>query len=194
LRVDIRRTTVILAPAARVWATLRDFNGHSGWHPAVAESAIEDGGPADQVGAVRDFRLNGGARIREQLLTLSDRRMSFSYCILEAPEPLRNYVATLRLRPVTDVGACLVEWRSSFEPPESDRERLARFVRDDIVDAGLASLQRQFSDAPRAAALAIPSAPNPRPAATGIETDEIVITRYGGPEVLELRRGRALIP
>ena len=185
---------MILAPAAQVWATLRDFNGHSGWHPAVAESAIEDSGPADQVGAVRDFRLHGGARIREQLLTLSDRRMSFSYCILEAPEPLRNYVATLRLRPVTDTGACLVEWRSSFEPPDSARERLAHFVRDDIVDAGLAALRRQFGHASRAPALAIPPAPNPRPAGTGIETDEIVITRHGGPEVLELRRGRAPDP
>jgi NADPH:quinone reductase-like Zn-dependent oxidoreductase len=193
LRVDIRRTCVVAAPAERAWSFLRDFNGHARWHPAVAESAIEDGA-SDQVGAVRDFRLVGGARIREQLLALSDRRMTFSYCILESPEPLVDYVATLRVRPVTDTGGALIEWRSVFEPPEEDRERLARFVREEIIDAGLAALRQALGGQSTAATGVSAASTVVRPASGGIEGDEIVIARYGGPEVLERRRGRAPDP
>jgi NADPH:quinone reductase-like Zn-dependent oxidoreductase len=195
LRVDIRRTCVVAAPAERAWALLRDFNGHARWHPSVAESAIEDGAGSDQVGAVRAFRLVGGARIREQLLALSDRRMAFSYCVLEAPEPLIDYVATLRVRPVTDTGGALIEWRSAFKPPEEDRERLARFVREEIIDAGLAALRHVLGATPAATgAAATAASPVMLPASGGIEGDEIVIARYGGPEVLELRRGVAPDP
>ena len=117
MKVDIRRTTVIDAPVDELWTILRDFNGHAGWHPAVETSRIEGGETGDQIGAVRDFRLTDGSRIREQLLSLSDSKRSFGYCILEAPSPLRNYVAHVRLRPVTGEHACLWEWRASFDPP-----------------------------------------------------------------------------
>jgi hypothetical protein len=75
----------------------RDFNGHQ-WHPAVAESAIERGLPSDRVGCVRRFRLADGSELRERLLTLSDADMAFSYCLLDTPIPLLNYVAHVRLR------------------------------------------------------------------------------------------------
>ena len=48
-------SSVINASAARVWARVRDFNGLSNWHPAIAESRIENGEPADKVGCVRNF-------------------------------------------------------------------------------------------------------------------------------------------
>ena len=49
-------SSVIDAPAAKVWARVRDFNGLPGWHPAIAESRIENGEPSDKVGCVRNFR------------------------------------------------------------------------------------------------------------------------------------------
>ena len=144
-RVDIRRSTVIGAPVEAVWAVLRDFNGHDAWHPAVSTSAIENGEASDQVGCVRNFRLKDGSRVREQLLFLSDAKRGFSYCILEAQAPLRNYVASVRLRPVTSDDACLVEWRASFEPPPQERARLERFVREEIMEAGFAGLRRALT-------------------------------------------------
>ena len=95
--VQVRRSTVIDAPIDAVWGLLRDFNGHERWHPAVAESRIEDGRRADEIGCVRRFRLAAGGELREQLLRLSDREHSFTYCILESPIPLIDYVATLSL-------------------------------------------------------------------------------------------------
>src|ERR1700722_11533618 len=104
--VEVRRSTIGAAPIEDVWELLRDFNGHEHWHSAVAESAIEGEAGGDPVGAVPNFRLADGGRIREQLLALSDAETSFSYCILEAPVRLRNYVAEVRLRPVTRDRPC----------------------------------------------------------------------------------------
>jgi NADPH2:quinone reductase len=55
---------VIATSTDDLWAILRDFNSHALWHPAVTASAIEAGEAADQVGAVRSFRLKDGSRIR----------------------------------------------------------------------------------------------------------------------------------
>ena len=96
------RSTIIDAPIETVWSWLRDFNGHERWHPAVEESHIEGVRAADQVGAVRTFRLATGAQLREQLLRLSDRDRSFTYCILDSPIPLIGYVASVTLKRVTD--------------------------------------------------------------------------------------------
>ena len=60
-------STVVNARNDRVWARVRDFNGLPNWHPAIAESRIEGGEPADKIGCVRDFRLRNGDRIREKL-------------------------------------------------------------------------------------------------------------------------------
>src|SRR5262250_2664609 len=102
--VAIMRSAIVNAPIDAVWRVLRDFNSHHHWHPAVATSEIEDGLPSDQPGCVRRFRLRDGAELREQLIALSDREFSLAYCILDSPIPLLDYVATVRLRPVTDGG------------------------------------------------------------------------------------------
>jgi NADPH2:quinone reductase len=191
-RVDIRRTTVIGVPVEAVWAILRDFNGHDAWHPAVSTSALENGEASDQIGCVRNFRLKDGSRIREQLLFLSDATQGFSYCILEAQAPLRNYVASMRLRPVTSDNACLVEWRASFEPPQQERARLERFVREEIMDAGFAGLRRALTAGASPAhgdRISLPGR-----SGSAIEGVEIAITRYGDPEVLVPRRASIRAP
>ena len=121
--VKVRRSAVVDVPIEALWAVLRDFNSHARWHPAIAESVIEEGREADEVGAVRRFSLADGGLLREQLLTLDDETRSFSYCLLEAPLPLMNYVAQVRLRPVTDSGKTYWEWESRFDPPPGRRVR-----------------------------------------------------------------------
>src|SRR3546814_5156516 len=93
---EVYASSVIAAPAGRVWERVRDFNGLPGWHPLIVESRIEAGAPADQVGCVRAFRLKDGGFIREKLLALSDYDFSCSYSILESPMGVENYVATLK--------------------------------------------------------------------------------------------------
>ena len=117
------KSTIIDAPVDRVWSVLRDFNGHDRWHPAVATSAIERGAPSDKVGCVRRFRLKDGAELREQLLTLSDLEQTFSYCLLDTPVPLFNYVAHVRLMPVTDGDRTFWGWELRFTTRPARRPR-----------------------------------------------------------------------
>jgi hypothetical protein len=135
------RSTVIEAPVEAVWAVLRDFNGHDRWHPAVAESQIERGQSADRVGCVRRFRLQDGSELRERLLTLSDADMAFSYCLLETPIPLLNYVAHVRLAPVTDVDHTFWHWESRFDTPAGRKDELAGMVGRDIYEGGFAAIR-----------------------------------------------------
>ena len=60
--------------------------------------------------------------IRERLLALSDYDYSCTYEILESPMGVENYVATLKLTPVTDGARCFAEWSAEFDCAEA-RER-----------------------------------------------------------------------
>nr|WP_319386391.1 SRPBCC family protein [uncultured Roseibium sp.] len=134
--VKVVRSTVLKAPVEAVWDVLRDFNGHDRWHPAVATSQMERGESSDRVGAVRRFRLQDGSELREQLLTMSDLEQSFSYCLLDTPIPLFNYVAHVRLFPVTDEDWTMWEWESRFDTPKGQDRELAELVGNDIYVAG----------------------------------------------------------
>jgi NADPH:quinone reductase len=142
--VEVRRSTIVDAPIAQLWPIIRDFNGHDTWHPAVSRSHVDDGLPSDMVGAVRDFNLADGSRIREQLLSLSDAEHSFEYCILNAPLPLMGYVARVKLLPVTDGQQTYWEWRSTFQTPPSREKALAKLVGDDIYEAGFRAIRQQL--------------------------------------------------
>jgi len=139
--VKVRRSTVIDHPAEALWEVIRDFNGHEWWHPAIASSAIERRAPADMVGAVRRFTLEDGSELREQLLTLSDAEMAYSYCLLDTPVPLLNYVSHVSVLPVTDGDRAVWIWESRFDTPKGEEETLATLVGDGIYQAGFDAIQ-----------------------------------------------------
>lgn len=139
--VKVYRSTILDAPIDVVWDVVRDFNGHDRWHPAIAESQIERGYPSDKVGAVRKFRLEDGSELREQLLTLSDMETAFSYCLLETPIPLFNYVAHVRLTPVTDTDATFWEWHSAFDTPKGRADELGAMVGEQVYVAGFEAIR-----------------------------------------------------
>jgi hypothetical protein len=136
------RSTIINAPVERLWAVLRDFNGHQSWHPIVASSMIERGYPSDKIGCVRRFTMQDGAELREQLLALSDLEMTFSYCLLETPIPLFNYVAHVRLLPVTDGNRCFWQWEGRFTTPAGRETELADLVANDVYSNGIAAVRQ----------------------------------------------------
>jgi len=141
---EVYASSVIAAPADRVWARIRDFNGLPGWHPLIAESRIESGAPADQVGCVRAFRLKDGGYIREKLLALSDYDFSCSYSILESPMGVENYVATLKLTPITDGNRTFAEWSASFDCAEEAENDLVANIGGNVFQGGFDALKRQF--------------------------------------------------
>lgn len=141
---EVYTSSVIGAPADQVWSAIRDFNGLPDWHPAIAESRIEGGAPADQVGCVRAFRLKDGGFIRERLLAMSDYDLSFTYSILESPMGLENYVATLKLTPITDGAKTFAEWSAEFDcPPEREAE-LVELVGTGVFQGGFDALKDRY--------------------------------------------------
>lgn len=138
-------SSVIDVPAARVWERVRDFNGLPRWHPLIRDSRIENSEPSDKIGCVRDFHLQNGDRIRERLLGMSDYDFFCTYAILESPMPLTDYVATLRLTPVTDGDRCFAEWTAEFDCDEAEAEALVTGIGTDVFLAGFSALKRQLT-------------------------------------------------
>ena len=137
-------SSVIGAPASRVWDRVRDFNALPRWHPRIRDSRIEDALPSDKVGCVRNFHLQNGDLIREKLLGLSDYDMFCTYEILESPMPLSDYVATLRLTPVTEGDRTFIEWTAEFSCRPEDEDGLVSGIGGDVFQAGFSALKRHF--------------------------------------------------
>ena len=168
------RSAIIDAPLARVWEVLRDFNSHDQWHDVVDRSRIEHGEPSSRVGCVRSFTLKDGNRIREQLLGLSDSEHKSTYCILDATVPLKRYVATVTLKPVTDGDRTFWHWESSFDAPPGREAELRQMVAEGVYEAGFANLRRFLAHVVPAQA-----------GTQGVPAREVRLARYGGPEQLE---------
>jgi NADPH:quinone reductase-like Zn-dependent oxidoreductase len=186
------RSTIIDAPLDRVWAVLRDFNSHDQWHAVVEASRIEGGERSDQVGCVRSFTLRDGNRIREQLLTLDDTEHRSTYCIVEATVPLQRYVATVTLKPVTDGDRTFWHWESTFATPPGQERELREMVARDVYEAGFENLRRHLMLGREIAAVRADA--RGRAGAAPVETREVRVSAYGGPERLELASGHCPPP
>src|ERR1700755_2428224 len=130
-------SSVIDAPVADVWALVRDFNGLPKFMPVVAESRIEMDLPSDKIGCVRNFTMRDGGRLREQLLALSDYDYSMTYNILESQMGVENYIATLRLHPITDGDRTFAEWTAEFDCPPAREVELAQNIRQNVFQSAL---------------------------------------------------------
>jgi NADPH:quinone reductase len=178
--IRVRRSAVIDAPIGRVWEVLRDFNSHSAWHPAVGPSEIENGEPSDQVGCIRNFSLKDGNRIREQLLALSDRDYISTYCILDATLPMKNYVATVQLKTVTDGNRTFWHWESTFDVPKGREREFSELVGNGVYEGGFAGLRAFLLGGKENLHLKIKT--------TSVPGQGIVATAFGGPEVLKFQK------
>jgi hypothetical protein len=139
-------SAILDAPVEAVWAIVRDFNGLPNWLPAVSASRIEDGRDPDSVGCVRAITLpNGGCT--ERLLTLDDSRYRVTYAFVQPAFPIRDYVATIELIPVTNGDRTFAQWTGSFEEAPEDAGKYEKLISLDVYAAGLASLAGKVAGA-----------------------------------------------
>jgi hypothetical protein len=143
--VRIYVSSVIDAGADTVWGRIRDFNAMPIWHPAIADSRIENNEPSDRVGCIRHFHTRDGGMIRERLLALSDYDYRCTYEILESPMGVEQYVATLELTPVTDGGRCFAEWTAEFECAPGRERELTDRIGNGVFQGGFDALKRHFA-------------------------------------------------
>ena len=142
--VKVYTSSVLNAPAEKVWSEIRDFNGLPRWHPAIKDSYIEQRLPSDKVGCVRNFTLHAGGRIRERLLALSDFDYSVTYSILESPMGVANYVATLKLSPITDGNRTFAEWSAEFDCAPERAKELAQTIGQGVFQGGFDALKARL--------------------------------------------------
>jgi uncharacterized protein YndB with AHSA1/START domain len=133
---------ILKAPVETVWNMVRNFNGLPNWAPGVARSKIENGLAADVVGCVRSFHLHDGTHIRERLLMLDDANYAFSYNFEKPAFPVKNYVATLRLYPVTHSDQTFAEWEATFDEAPGDEGKYERIVSQDVFRANWKNLAK----------------------------------------------------
>ena len=138
---------VIEASAERVWNQVRDFNALPNWHPSIAKSRIEKSLASDKVGCVRSFQTKDGGKIREQLLTLSDFDYTCTYAILDSPMAVTNYIATLKLTPVTDGNRTFAEWSAEFDCDDRDEAQLSQTIGQSVFQKGFDALKSRFGRA-----------------------------------------------
>jgi hypothetical protein len=140
--IQVYISSVIDASADNVWQRIRDFNGLPLWHPLIADSRIENNEPGDKIGCIRHFHTRDGGMIREKLLALSDYDFSCVYSILESPMGVDNYVATLKLTPITDGNRCFAEWSAEFDCAAGREAELTQSIGQGVFQAGLDALKR----------------------------------------------------
>ena len=140
--VAVYKSTIINAPIDELWAFLRDFNAHDQWHPAIDKSMIEAEKQSTQIGAVRNFNLVSGEKLREQLISMSDADYSYTYTIVDSEVPLFHYVAKVQLRPVSGENKTFWSWSSEFETPLGQEKELSEVVGEGVYTAGFEATRK----------------------------------------------------
>jgi carbon monoxide dehydrogenase subunit G len=133
------------APAAAVWAKIKNFNALKDWHPAVAESPADQG---NAVGSVRSLRLKGGGELSETLESHSDEQMKYSYRAKDGGAlPVSNYTSTIQV--TADGAKAVVEWRGAFyrayqnnDPPPDKNDEAAVAAITGVYQSGLGNLKK----------------------------------------------------
>jgi Polyketide cyclase / dehydrase and lipid transport len=141
--VQIYISSVIDASADNVWSRIRDFNALPQWHPAIADSRIENSQASDRVGCIRHFHTKDGGMIRERLLGLSDYDFTCVYEILESPMGVSHYIATLKLTPITDGNRCFAEWSAEFECAQGRESELTELIGQGVFQTGFDALKQR---------------------------------------------------
>lgn len=142
--IKVYVSSVIDASADNVWARIRDFDGLPTWHPAISDSRIENNQASDRVGCIRHFHTRDGGMIRERLLGLSDYDYSCVYEILESPMGVSNYIATLKLTPITDGNRSFAEWSAEFDCAEGREGELTQTIGTGVFQGGFDALKTHF--------------------------------------------------
>lgn len=117
----VSKTVQIAADPAAVWSMLGRFDGLDAWMPAITRCE----GTGSSPGATRTLTMGDGASVIEEMVSVDESARNYSYKIVEAPLPVKNYLSTMS---VTGEGSGSgVTWASEFEvdgAPEADIEAM----------------------------------------------------------------------
>ena len=144
-RQKVVEKITIDAPAAAVWARIKNFDALKNWHPAVAESPADKG---NEVGSVRQLKLKGGGELSESLEGFNDEQMKYTYRAKDGGAlPVTNYTSTIQV--TADGAKAVVEWRGAFyraypnnDPPPDKNDEAAVAAITGVYKSGLDNLKK----------------------------------------------------
>jgi uncharacterized protein YndB with AHSA1/START domain len=144
--VIVVASAVIDAPIDEVWRHVEDFAHWHPWIPGIVATTMAEGQEQAPVGSVRSLERADGTGIRERLEAKDAARHTLSYTFDGPhPFPVRRYVGTVRLEPVTTTDATFVHWSGDFDADAEAEQRAAdtfRRLYGSFLDA-LADLSRR---------------------------------------------------
>lgn len=137
----IERTIRIGAPAAAVWAAVRDFGGHGKWMPGAAQGAdfMTWSGDPNTPGTERRFAAPGQPVFAERLNRIDDASQEVAYSIVEAPLAIQDHEATITV--TADGDGAMVSWAARFTSDEETARELDGFMGTQNFEPGLAGLK-----------------------------------------------------
>ncbi|TYL55505.1 SRPBCC family protein [Nocardioides sp. BGMRC 2183] len=118
-------STVLAAPVDTVWAVLGRFEAIADFVDKLSAGEIEGGGEP-VVGSVRSLTIASGGVARERLVSMDahDRSYRYEFPAESIPFPVRSYVATIRVRPITSTDDTFVEWYGDFDCDAAVEEKM----------------------------------------------------------------------
>lgn len=128
---------IAVSPEA-LWALVRDFGGIERWNPTLTSCELD----VEGVGGVRTLTM-GEVTIRERLEKRDDAARTLSYSIVEAPLPVRNYLATIAIASVGPKRSRIV-WSSTFEPAGMTDEQLTQLF-EGVYQQAIEGLRRALA-------------------------------------------------
>ncbi len=145
--LHVTETVEIKAPLDRVWATVKDFDGMTKWHPGFASDQLVSGSNG-KVGAVRKLTVKDGPVITERLLAYDEPKHSFRYAIIESALPITHYTSTIAVR-AGSAGMTKVTWSGKFKrkntsdtPPEAESDAGVTKLIKGVYRGGLDNLKK----------------------------------------------------
>ncbi|MGI9499056.1 MAG: SRPBCC family protein [Geminicoccaceae bacterium] len=137
LAVDLSESVDVASSPGDVWAAIADFCSISTWHPVIAEcEQFEQDGKT-----MRTLKTGDGGELLEELKTMDEGAMSFSYAIIESPLPIADYVSTVAVAEKGD--GATVTWSSNFSANGVSDEEAFELMTG-IYRAGLDELKGQL--------------------------------------------------
>ena len=128
----------IAASPEALWALVRDFGGVQRWNPTLTSCVLDKPG----IGGVRTLTM-GEVTIRERLERLDEATKTLSYSIIEAPLPVRDYLATIAVSG-SGPGRSRIVWSSTFEPGGMTDEQLTQLF-EGIYRQAIEGLRRALA-------------------------------------------------
>lgn len=119
-------------PADQVWQLIGGFGSLPDWLPYIPKSELSE------CGRVRHLANPNGEAIVERLIAFDNAARSYSYAILKAPFPVKDYLSTLK---VVETGAksSRVEWSGRFSPTTVSDQEISKLFQG-IYEDGLKAL------------------------------------------------------